>query len=395
MSTIRGDSSTPAAAEDRGPALRSYIIVLLVLAYAAICLRFWSRYLSAPQTNRRARFWWDDWAALAAVPIITAEFSLIFHMIALGLGRHIGRLSKEQVAGNLLTIYVVYFVYDTALFLTKTSALLFLSRVFPKYANRAWFNWGLWITHCLNISWLLGIIFGTLFMCDPVAKGYKPDLPGYCSDIGKLWIGSAIPSVAIDLIILLLPMPKVWGLQMSGARKIGVTIAFVLGYIVIIVSIGRLVTVINSAQELSADLTYAGVPALYWLCAEAPVTLTSICIPALLPLWRHLAEKYFSPLSSKVSEVLVSHRTHSAITNKRDDRFRGRRAADTFNLTSFNDNASTRSEESRRQILMVPASHQQYKAQVRVEPDGNEHVVPQDQAICVAKTVEVEHSRAY
>jgi hypothetical protein len=151
-------------------------------------------------------------------------------MIDLGLGRHIDGLSKEQVAGNLLTIYVVYFVYDTALFLTKSSALLFLSRVFPKYANQPWFNWGLWITHGLNISWLLGIIFGTLFMCDPVAKGYKPDLPGYCSDIGKLWVGSAVPSVAIDLIILLLPMPKVWGLQMGGARKIGITVAFVLGY---------------------------------------------------------------------------------------------------------------------------------------------------------------------
>ncbi|KAI1355424.1 hypothetical protein F5Y01DRAFT_310865 [Xylaria sp. FL0043] len=376
--------------DDRGPGLRSYIIVLLVVTFAAITLRFWSRSLSAPQANRRSRFWWDDWAALAAVPIIVTEFSLIFHMISLGLGRHIGGLTKEQVAGNLLTIYVVYFVYDTALFLTKMSALLFLSRVFPPYANHPLFNWGLWITHGLNVSWLLGIIFGTLFMCDPVAKGYKPDLPGYCSDVGKLWVGSAVPSVVIDLIILLLPMPKVWGLQMSGARKIGITIAFALGYIVIIVSLGRLITVIKSAQALSRDLTYEGVPALYWLCSEAPITLTSICIPALLPLWRHLATRIFGPISTKVSTLVSSNRTPRSGTS---GRFRRNKAADAFNLTSFDDHVSTHSIESRSKILVVPPSHRQYTAQVRVGADDSDgQGIAPVQSIYVAKTVEVDSS---
>ncbi|GAP88685.1 putative cfem domain-containing protein [Rosellinia necatrix] len=382
--------------DDRGPGLRSYIIVLLVLTFAAISLRFWSRSLSAPQANRRTRFWWDDWAALAAVPIIVTEFALIFHMISLGLGRHIRGLSDEQIAGNLLTIYVVYFVYDTALFLTKMSALLFLSRVFPRYANHVLFNWGLWITHGLNVSWLLGIVFGTLFMCDPVAKGYNPNLPGYCSDVGKLWVGSAVPSVVIDLIILLLPMPKVWGLQMSGARKIGITVAFALGYIVIIVSLGRLITVIKSAKALSEDLTYEGVPALYWLCAEAPITLTSICIPALLPLWRHLAERIFGPISSKVSSVVSSNRTRRAGgqgSHGSGGRYFRKKPSDNFNLSTLNDAVSIHSTESRRKILVVPPSHQQYSAQVRAETDSAGTPPPgPDQSIYVAKTVEVDSS---
>lgn len=151
-------------------------------------------------------------------------------MLDLGLGRHIGTLSDDNIAKSLLVIYIVYFFYDTALVLTKASALLFFSRVFTQHVHRSWFNYALWITHGLNIAWWLGIVFGTIFMCDPVAKNYVPDLPGHCGETGALWIGSAVPSVAIDLIILLLPIPKIWGLQLGLAKRSGLIVVFMLGY---------------------------------------------------------------------------------------------------------------------------------------------------------------------
>ncbi|RWA07533.1 hypothetical protein EKO27_g7562 [Xylaria grammica] len=176
-------------------------------------------------------------------------------MISLGLGRHVDTLPPENVQAALLDLYIAYFVYDFTLFLTKTSALFFYHRVFVRHMHRTWFNYALWIVHFFNVSWLLGIVFGTIFMCDPVAKGYNPNLPGYCSPIGELWIGSAVPSVAIDLFILLLPVPKIWGLEISFAKKSGITVVFALGYSVIVVSLGRLITVIKTADALSRDLT--------------------------------------------------------------------------------------------------------------------------------------------
>lgn len=196
-------------------------------------------------------------------------------MLDLGLGRHIETLPSENVAESLIVIYVVYFVYDTALVLTKASALLFFSRVFTRNAHRGWFNYAIWTTHALNIAWFLGIVFGTIFMCNPVAKNYKPELPGECGSTGSLWIGSAVPSVAIDLIILLLPLPKIWVLQMSLAQRSGLILVFLLGYwydpnyverkscsdrlihlrSVIVVSVGRLVAAIKGADALTADLT--------------------------------------------------------------------------------------------------------------------------------------------
>ncbi len=126
--------------------------------------------------------------------------------------------------------YIVYYVYDITLFLAKTSALLFLSRLFPRHANPAWWNFALWTTYGLNIAWFLGICFGTAFMCKPLAKAWNPFLPGECGPTSALWIGSAIPSVAIDLIILLLPLPKIWTLKIGPAKKAGVLLVFILGY---------------------------------------------------------------------------------------------------------------------------------------------------------------------
>lgn len=151
-------------------------------------------------------------------------------MVRLGLGHHIWTISDSDLSVFLKLLYAIYFLYDFALFFTKMSALLFFSRVFPTYANSVWFNRALLITHVLNFLWFIGIVFGTVFMCKPVAKGWNPFLDGTCGPTLGLWIGSAVPSVVIDLIILTLPLPKIWGLQMNKKRKVGLTVVFLLGY---------------------------------------------------------------------------------------------------------------------------------------------------------------------
>ncbi|KAJ5267482.1 hypothetical protein N7478_010290 [Penicillium angulare] len=89
-----------------------------------------------------------------------------------GLGRHAQFVEAKDLLIFLRLLYAVYYVYDIGLFFTKVSALLLLSRIFPWHANAKWFNYTLIATHCLNCAWLAGIIFGTIFMCTPVQKGW-------------------------------------------------------------------------------------------------------------------------------------------------------------------------------------------------------------------------------
>lgn len=126
--------------------------------------------------------------------------------------------------------WIVYFIYDAGLFLTKLSVQLFLRRVFPKNNSGTWFNLGLWVAHSINLAWLIGIVFGTVFLCDPINKSWNPSMPGQCGSTSSLYIGSAVPSVTIDLIVLILPLPKLWSLHIDRSRKIGLIIVFTFGY---------------------------------------------------------------------------------------------------------------------------------------------------------------------
>jgi hypothetical protein len=149
-------------------------------------------------------------------------------LVNLGVGRHISTLPGANVLEALKILWATYLIYDTGLTLAKVSALFFYARIFGTYSRK--FKFALWITHGLVISWWIGIVLGTIIMCNPVDKNWVPTAPGYCGSTEALWLGSAIPSVLIDLIILILPLPMLWGLRLRLSRKILICGVFICGY---------------------------------------------------------------------------------------------------------------------------------------------------------------------
>jgi hypothetical protein len=218
--------------DDRGPGFRAYIIVLTVLSTIATGLRFWSRWLSAPTSRNLGRFWWDDWTALAAVLVLYVQLGVSLALLDAGLGRHVWAIQpSSNLVKGLQLLFIEYFAYDLTLVLAKASALFFLTRVFHSHDKKGWFYKAIIVTHVLNILWFIGIVVGTLLRCDPLRLNWALVIDeGHCGDASALYIGSAVPSVFIDLIILLLPIPSVWKLHTTLAKKIGISIIFVFGY---------------------------------------------------------------------------------------------------------------------------------------------------------------------
>ena len=155
----------------------------------------------------------------------------IYAMFDYGLGRHTWTLSEHELSMYLKILFSANLMFDLCLCCTKTCALLFFSRVFPAHASSKWFNWALWITHGLNVGWLIGIVVASFFLCIPVEASWDQNVQGDCSNQMPVYIGSAISSVAIDFIILLMPLPKIWRLQMSAVKKGGLSLVFLLGYL--------------------------------------------------------------------------------------------------------------------------------------------------------------------
>ncbi|KAK7927538.1 hypothetical protein PG985_004536 [Apiospora marii] len=300
------DELPPGSHDDIGSPFRSFVIAMLVLTGVVITLRLWSRSLGRKADAHTVGLWWDDWASLLSAMVLIAQLIMSLILIDLGVGRHMWMMSREDQALFLKVFFAIYFVYDLALALSKASALLFLHRALPAPSVPQWFRVAILVLHGANLAWFVGIVLGTIFQCSPVAKNWSPSLSGHCSPISALFLGSALPSVFIDLGILLVPMPVLWRLQINRAKKIALTIIFGLGYCVVIVSMGRLITVLSAGNTVNSDITYEGIASFYWFTAETPISLLSVCLPAMLALGRHLTAAYLEPLASKVSSLVTS-----------------------------------------------------------------------------------------
>ena len=125
--------------------------------------------------------------------------------------------------------WITFWLSDAGTSLPKASVLLFYARIFT-IQNRN-FQYGLWVGHALNFLWWITAIARCLLLCWPVEKYWNTEEAGVCRSADALWIGSAVPSVVIDLYILLLPLPIIWTLSMRLGRKLLVIGVFACGYL--------------------------------------------------------------------------------------------------------------------------------------------------------------------
>lgn len=101
----------------------------------------------------------------------------------------------------------------------KTSVLLLYIRVFGAVKQHK-------ITGCiviiLNFVQFVAVNLLVIFTCTPVT--------GHCLDSGKEFLAATISNIMIDVIILAMPMPMLWQLEMSSKQKIGLVGVFAAGY---------------------------------------------------------------------------------------------------------------------------------------------------------------------
>lgn len=54
-------------------------------------------------------------------------------------------------------------------------------------------------------------------------------IPGSCGDLAKAEMAAAAFNLVLDVLIVLLPVPIVWRLQLPKQKKVGITATFALG----------------------------------------------------------------------------------------------------------------------------------------------------------------------
>jgi hypothetical protein len=118
-------------------------------------------------------------------------------------------------------------VYAPCCALTKVTLCIFYSRLSPAVA----FQWAVWATLFVCAGSYTAIFFSLIFACKPIAASWDPLLlaTATCVNRGAIYIATAVIGIVTDVMLIAIPIPTIWGLQMPTKQKIGLTVMFGVG----------------------------------------------------------------------------------------------------------------------------------------------------------------------
>ncbi|KAJ5925065.1 hypothetical protein N7454_007704 [Penicillium verhagenii] len=78
-------------------------------------------------------------------------------------------------------------------------------------------------------AWFVGALASGLLVCEPLPKFWNNDIPGRCLHTMTYFRAIAGTNLATDVLLLVLPIPIVWGLHRPAGERLGLIAVFTLG----------------------------------------------------------------------------------------------------------------------------------------------------------------------
>ncbi|KAI8651630.1 hypothetical protein NCS55_01408700 [Fusarium keratoplasticum] len=270
--------------ETKVPALVSGFVLTWVFGAASVCLRIISRRLS------QSRLWWDDWLIIASLLFSAAfMFDVTCYMTTRGgFGKHIWAAPLDGLMVYFHGLFIAEYVYTMSIVLVKWSILAFYWRIFGSVGST---RLPIWILFGIISSWGIAVILVSTFQCMPVSAFWLRFDPNGGSgmtykcpvDVRMFFIANAIPNIITDILLLLVPVPGIWSLQLRNAQKMAVLGIFGLGLFVTAVSFVRLYYVV-SLDFTDIDVTWMFSEEMMWTGIEVNVGTVCACLPSLKPI---------------------------------------------------------------------------------------------------------------
>ncbi|KXG47787.1 uncharacterized protein PGRI_016570 [Penicillium griseofulvum] len=214
-----------------------------------------------------------------------------------GVGLPVKSLPKDERTRIQFGSWMIQKFWAPSMAFVKISIVVFIKRLFGSI--RAYIV----VSYCLIAfiaTWALAALLTNTFQCIPVQYYYDKDLKGHCMS-GQVQFFQTMGSIALieDVIILCMPIPVFWKLQINTRQKIALMLVFSLGGLVCIFSLMRL---IEFRQFQLTDLAASSAKESIWTCLELNVAIICGCLPFLNPLVQGVRSKVRSNASKYHSQ---------------------------------------------------------------------------------------------
>ncbi|KAF3922858.1 hypothetical protein AA313_de0202318 [Arthrobotrys entomopaga] len=247
-------------------------IVLPILASVAVILRFFTRYFITKMVR------WEDWLIIPGLIFAVTESISIGY--AKGLGMHIWDVPFNDLLGTWRQTIIRQHFITFCHFFIKTSLLALYYRLSPKPS----FQIAVMVTAVVNLLHTISTFLAGLLACTPII--WSDALFTFKCHID--WVAVNFSGVIIfmvlDVVIVLLPIPIIWRLQLQTREKLLTIGLFSLGFLVCIASgikVARL-----HALVYDVDTTWQ-IDNFQWVLIELNLGVICACAPA----FRHLTSK--------------------------------------------------------------------------------------------------------
>lgn len=126
---------------------------------------------------------------------------------------------------NYQSVFAAEVLYAPTIGVVKISTLLLFARIFPGQK----FKRMLWAVGLFTSTYSAVMVVTMIFQCRPFRRVWDPTVKADCVDISKVWIVMASLNVLTDFLLLCLPLPQLWKLQMHRGTKVQLIGIFSIG----------------------------------------------------------------------------------------------------------------------------------------------------------------------
>ncbi|KAM0801784.1 hypothetical protein BDR22DRAFT_971982 [Usnea florida] len=307
-----------------GVAIVVICIIFIIPATLAVILRVWARRI------QRVHLVWNDYLIIAALffavtetvvlflgtsSTTTAEISnsYLFHAAVTEgkVGYHLTDLTPSEATAVVKAYYAAEPLWVSANTCVKLSILHLYKQLFPIRKFRIM----VYAVMLLVVGFWTSTIVRMFFLCSPLAFYWDKSIKGgTCLNNYATSLSVSIINLILDLIVVALPMPMLWGLQVTTSKKIGLTTVFGIGgvlvflcavletswarandgdvYRICIITVLRIVSVAN--LDLN-DISYSGIDDAILSELEPCLGIINACLPVIPP----VVSQVFRPAISK------------------------------------------------------------------------------------------------
>lgn len=253
------------------------------------------RFIAAKIKKRRLRP--DDWMIVISYISTLATEALTSWAVAYGMGAHTWELNTYAVGVQYKVLLGSGITWVVATAFCKISILWFYTCIFSTKG----FKLSARILMLFVAAYAIAFFCVFLTNCQPISYQWHPVPGGHCKSITVEEITSVSANMVIDTAIVVLPMRPLWGLQMATRKKIGISILFGLGLLVVAVMGWRIKITVESTTK--TDFVYGlgniGIVTMF----ELWVGIIVACLPTLAPFY----SKYLAPIMSTLYKKSQKH----------------------------------------------------------------------------------------